>query len=163
MIIMELRSDNNLLSNKLIFNFLKSHPKFDHITMEYVQNDIKNFFVELDGGKITGFVSFTDHDLNKKSWTKDPRFQRSKCLSLEQLLVNKEYQKKGIGSKLVSKVIDYGIKNGYTNLIMSTQSSNKEFKNFITKKFAGICLGTHKYSDSFSLDIYTVNISQYIV
>ncbi|GAB6162564.1 hypothetical protein JCM12298_17230 [Desulfothermus naphthae] len=86
--------------------------------------DKEGFFVAEEGDKIVGFVAADANWINLKG---------EKILEIHEIFVLKEFKRKGVGDKLLEKVLNYGIKQGRKAVELWVGRTNYDAINFYKK------------------------------
>lgn len=99
-------NDVNKLKN--IYNF-NSHPLFRDSIGPDIAKGKKVVFASFDNDFLTGAITLNIEESN---------------IYLNNLIVDKNYRNKGIGSLLVKKAIDYAIKNDFSSIKLNVREDN---------------------------------------
>lgn len=104
--------------------FIKGKKKYNDSELEKIINDDNRpIFVYLIDGKLVGYC-FCIFDEVRNSLS---RYDK-KYLYIDDLCVDSNYRKKGIGKELFEYVYQYGVSNGFDSITLNVWNGNSAMK-----------------------------------
>lgn len=145
-------------TDKEIYDLFHRSENFQHITEDYVKENISNCVCLRKDDKLIGIATFKNYKDCKRSWVKE--FKSDNTLCLCQFLVDFLEQSKGCGRVLFEQILKYANEKNYDKIILSVTPENKKAVKFYLKNdFKKIGSYDYDYVD-LTLDIYTLDLSK---
>ena len=144
---------------KNLFPLLKNWEKYKKQQLErYSKNEIDIYIIEINNkiiGEIT--VNYISHNLSEEAIEKQRVY-------LEAFRIDKEYQKRGLGQKLIQYVIEDLISNEYYEFTIGVENNNSIAKHIYTKLgfTQEIAIGTGNEFDNSEYTLYLKKIDKII-
>lgn len=102
----DIKEINNLIKDLDEIHFLNMPNIFEKIDNCYMESTINNKFVAKYNDKVVGFL-----EIEVKETPQNIHLKKRKYLWIENIIVKKDYRKKGIGRLLVKKAIEFANNN----------------------------------------------------
>lgn len=153
---MEYRLNHELTADQMKTLFGKSE-KFWYVN-DRVLGEIKQHYTVWEGDRLIGLIAFKDYSECTNSWRKKFTDLKS-ALYISELMVDPEYQRQGLGTRLVEMVKHHGIVNDYSQLVLSTDHNDNDLVHAFYKRLGFVTVGDFTYeSIGLTLDIYSLNV-----
>lgn len=133
---------------KRVYEFVKQFP------LDYPRYDewLKKCKRELELGYKTGFYITNNQGCIIGSVIFQPHKKDKSILEIKNLRVFPQYQRRGVGSKLLTETEKYARKKGFLKMQVDTHSDNQQLVKFLVRKGFNIETREHLYTSK-SLEI----------